>query len=303
MMSLNEAKIKEFFVFMAKRESIRRKRLEGNQWPWTEDEILQKYKFTNVKREHDRCSAELYAQVYYPNDDAPRKQILLNCAIARYFGTWEFAVGLGWQEDFCPERIKACVAERKAAKQRVFTGAYIVPSLGKKMPKVDVVVDIVLAGLWERIDELVEIVEQTGSWQKLSLKMYRIDGFGGTGFMAKETILDTLYFETFWPGEGWAPDDFNTWCPAGPGAQRGIRRIMCDENYPRRVKPAAALQYMLELFHSDACARWQEVNRMELVLHDIQFQLCEFDKYERVRLDQGRPRGRYILSNYSRGSK
>ena len=26
---------------------------------------------------------------------------------------------------------------------------------------------------------------------------------------------------------------------------------------------------------------------------DIQFQLCEFDKYERVRLGQGRPRSKY----------
>ena len=31
----------------------------------------------------------------------------------------------------------------------------------------------------------------------------------------------------------------------------------------------------------------------ELELHDIQFQLCEFDKYERVRLGEGRPKARY----------
>ncbi|MCI0561982.1 MAG: hypothetical protein MN733_26135, partial [Nitrososphaera sp.] len=31
----------------------------------------------------------------------------------------------------------------------------------------------------------------------------------------------------------------------------------------------------------------------ELELHDIQFQLCEFDKYERVRLCEGRPKSRY----------
>ncbi len=31
----------------------------------------------------------------------------------------------------------------------------------------------------------------------------------------------------------------------------------------------------------------------ELELHDLQFQLCEFDKYERVRLGQGRLKAKY----------
>ena len=34
-------------------------------------------------------------------------------------------------------------------------------------------------------------------------------------------------------------------------------------------------------------------NYIELELHDIQFQLCEFDKYERVKHGQGRPRSKY----------
>ena len=48
---------------------------------------------------------------------------------------------------------------------------------------------------------------------------------------------------------------------------------------------------MLELFAARE-THWPK-NYVDLELHDIQFQLCEFDKYERVINNEGRPRSKY----------
>lgn len=140
---------------MQERESIRLKKEAGAPWPWTEDPILREYKFTNVKREHDRTSRLLIEEFYKPNYNTPREQLLLNCAIARYFGTIEFMRAIGWQQDFKPSFLKKVARERMAKGERVYTGAYIVTSGNRSGPKEETVVDIFLSALWKRRSLLV----------------------------------------------------------------------------------------------------------------------------------------------------
>lgn len=280
-------KVEPFYRFMVERESVRLFKEAGAPWPWTNDEILKEYKFTNVKRTHDRTSLG-FKQIYDQNSHQNVDSQLLNCGIHRYFGTLEFAEALGWQETFDPKSIKDLAKQRLSQKQRVFTGAYVITNQGIRAPKEDVVVDIFLAGLWAARDMLISIARLDRRWQTFIEEMKKINGFGGTGFMAKEVTLDTL-MTGIWPEQ---PKDLNTWCPAGPGALRGISRLLGHDNpYLHKVSQKDALVAMKDIFAMRA-TYWPE-DYVELELHDIQFQLCEFDKYERVRLGQGRPRSRY----------
>lgn len=103
--------------------------------------------------------------------------------------------------------------------------------------------------------------------------------------MAKEVLQDVMQTPVLREAI-----DRNTWCPAGPGARRGLNRIY-GRPVAQHTSAASCLREMLKLFE------YARVNRAsflpELELHDIQFQLCEFDKYERVRLGEGRPKVRY----------
>lgn len=278
-------RVEDFYDYMRERELVRLRREAGAPWPWTEDEILRTYKFTNVKRAHDRTTREFRAW-YDEHRLSPAPVQLLNCATARYFGRSEFVLAAGWQDTFRPDHLKALAGEWIAAKRPVFTGAYVVTNQGIRAPKQQVVVDVFLAGLWHRAHALWEFAYNTGEWRVLVYEMAKIPGFGGTGFMAKEVALDTM-FTTFWQAP---PRDLNTWCPAGPGARRGLNRV-----HGRRVRaavsPGQALEEMLQLF-GERGHHWPD-DWVQLELHDIQFQLCEFDKYERVRLGEGRPRNLY----------
>jgi hypothetical protein len=281
----------EFYAYMREREAIRLAKEGGLPPPWTRDPILGVYKFTNVKREHDRTTRILRETLYEPNRDAPAHIVLLNAATYRYFGTFEMAQAVGWQKNWSPERLHRIATERMASGERVFTGAYIINSAAAPGPKQDVVVWRHLDGLAYAARRVAEVAARTKSWREAMAAMAAVSGFGGSGFMAKEVLLDTMFCDTFWLTPNRKPIDFNDWCPAGPGARRGARRVTSETSAKGAMSAERALDIMLELFK----LRWHHwpQNHVELELHDIQFALCEFDKYERARLGEGRPRSRY----------
>jgi len=291
-----------FFSFVEEREQIRLRKEADLPYPWTKDQILRDYKFTNVHRHHDRTSRVLRGLFYTPNFHADKKTILMNAATFRYFGTYEFAEAIGWThfEDMDNnhwEHVKEVAEDRLANKERVFTGAYVITNQGISAPKQEVVVEYFLKALQKQAEDLRDLTIATESWEDVATEMRKIQGFGGSGFMTKEILLDTTY-TSFWdnwinhPKDGIFsfPMDWDSWTPIGPGARRGAARVSGDdEAKPLKEEDAGNiiddLMVQQDLFLPD---EWDS-----LAPHDIQFQLCEFDKYERVRLGQGRPRSRY----------
>lgn len=279
---------KEFYKFMKEREIIRLRKEDGEPYPWTTDPIFQTYKFTNVKRADDKTTRWFWKNVLEPNEDKPREHLLFHCALFRYFGTTEFAEAYGgwldsWLDD--KETVRAMAKRRLENNQRVFTGAYVITNQGIKAPKQDVVIDEFLTPLWHKLPSLIQVADKTHSWQAVATEMMKLKGFGGTGFMTKEVLQDALHTSVF---EHCV--DRNTWCPVGPGAKRGINRVL-GKLHDAPLSFEKGLQVMQELFA--ARKTYWSGNYIELELHDIQFQLCEFDKYERVKNKQGRPRSKY----------
>lgn len=300
----------QFFEYLGERERVRLRKeadlraLEDGEDPqgppWTNDPILQRYKFTNVRRHHDRTSMELRKRFYEKHYDDDRRSILMNAALFRYFGTWEFADAVGWQdyETFDFEGIKAIASERLAARERVFTGAYVITNQGISAPKQEVVVDHFLKVLHANTPFVIHHAAISQSWEEVARLMREYKGFGGTGFMTKEILLDTTY-TGFWEkqvrshdgGSFSFPKDWLSWTPIGPGALRGAARILGD-NSAKPVTNATAFQVIMDLYELQGVMKPHDIDG-DLSPTDIQFGLCEFDKYERVRLGQGRPRSTY----------
>jgi hypothetical protein len=279
----------EFYTFIRERESIRLKKAQGLPFPWTSDPILQQYKFTNVRREHDKTSQKLIEMFYHTRAD--RYEVLLNCATFRYFGTWEFAQALGWQESFQPKKIIKLARDRLNKGERVFTGAYLITNTGITGPKEEIVVNVFLKELWKQRDRIIEIIEDQNNWEATTKVMMQIKGFGGSGFMAKETLLDTMYCKGFWRKD--KPSDYNTWTPIGPGGRRGINRLL-NQPIDTKMPEEEMLGVILQLTAAQK-GHWPS-EWGELAPTELQFQCCEYDKWWRVKSGQGRPRSRYRAS-------
>lgn len=294
--------VNAFFDYLTERENVRLRKEAGDFFPWTEDQILRTYKFTNVRRHHDKTSTRLREHFYKEHFNDDRRSILMNCATYRYFGTYEFADAIGWtdfgdmNEDHW-EFVKETAADRLFNRERVFTGAYVITNQGISAPKQEVVVDHFLKGLQKHIPEIMKISESTQSWRRTSdFMMNNVKGFGGTGFMTKEVLLDTTY-TGFWQNYSEQPNedaftfpaDWETWTPIGPGALRGAARVSGDET-AKPLKNSQATEIISTLYQLQDMFFGHDFH---LSPTDIQFGLCEFDKYERVRLGQGKPRSKY----------
>jgi hypothetical protein len=79
-------------------------------------------------------------------------------------------------------------------------------------------------------------------------------------------------------------DDWWNWAALGPGSARGLNRLH-GRSLNVILPQVKGLNEMREVK--------QALGRDDLCLQDIQNCLCEFDKYQRVKLGQGKPRSSY----------
>jgi hypothetical protein len=277
-----------FVYYLNERELIRQKRYAGERGPWTTDPILSRYKFTNILRKYDRTTKWLVRNWYNPNRDKSLEIIALNCAIARYFGSIDFCEAVGFQQSWEPDFLIQSATERLATGKKVFTGAYIITNAGSTDPKQIVVVSQFLTPLRYQLDRLVAIARRN-RWQDVCEFLQGQPGIGP--FMAKEIALDM----TLTPVLESATDKL-TWSPAGPGAIRGLNRLHGRPLQQSMTQASAQheMQALLaKLQAEDAFEDYMPRIGVEYGVTDVQFSLCELDKYLRVQNGEGRPRSGY----------
>lgn len=285
--------VESFFGWIKERHNIYLSRAAGNPAPWTSDPILQKYKFTNPFRENDRVTVWMRKNWTNLEDTRPYTEIFFNVCLFRMIGTTDFAEAHGWVRDtppigdWRPQYTKDLIQHRIDNKLRTFTGAYIITNQGLKLPKSEVVVDHFLTPLWR---DRQKIMNQMQRFEDRGLKhahklLSQYKGWGGGGFMAYEVVTDLSYTPVLSH-----PYDRKLWANAGPGAMRGLNRIH-DRKLTKGMRQEQANEEMRHLlgfaptYLSDSHVPLDDVD-----MRTIEHSLCEWDKYERVRLGQGEPR-------------
>ena len=261
----------DFNNYMIERHSIYERRAEGQPYPWTEDPILNEYSFCNVYRELDRVTIWIRENWREPYADHPNLPFAM--AMARQINWPDTLEEIGFPEHWNPERIKAIMQGRMNRKEKVYTGAYMLTgTLGGT--KVEQTIDKILTPLYEMPPRIInKSLEE--SWKRY------LPYPGFSGFMAYEVVTDLRHTKHLENAE-----DIMTWANPGPGAKRGLNRIHgrpLNHTQPRRH----FINEMKELLYLCNMAP------LPLEMRDIEHCLCEFDKYERVRLGQGKPRAKY----------
>lgn len=292
-MKLQETPLKRLVFWITEREAIREKKEGGAPPPWTKNSILRSYRFCNVARRDDRVTRWIVDRILHPGAEAP--DLWVQVAFARYINwpdtinalmeaaLWPFVGTPRWKD------IGEFIDNRARIGEKTWTGAYMIRAESNpdaewyRWGKGRYVAEIVIGGLWKRRRELLP--ELHASVQRAHVAL--MAGYGWGSFMAGQVVADLTYVG------GWlrnAPDLY-TYAPLGPGSRRGLNRLL--------ARPLTAA-----LSQDTACSLMQEIaqrvvrdvpwaSAKRLTLHDIQNCLCEFDKFERVRLGTGRPRATY----------
>lgn len=275
--------LRNFFYWINERHAIYQRRVAGEPGPWTGNPVLRDFKFTNPFRENDRETIWMRKNWTGPNEDQPLETQIFNCCFFRMFGTSDFAEAHGYVYDWNPEYTLSVATSRLMEGKKVFTGAYIITNQGLRLPKQKVVVELFLQPIWEARERLAEVA-RNNSLQQLHRALLDYKGWGGGGFMAYEVVTDLNYTPVLRHAV-----DKHTWANAGPGAKRGLNRLL-NRDLQKSYKSASANMLMQELLRLAPQFLEPHVPLEYVDMRCIEHSLCEWDKFQRVSLRQGMPR-------------
>ncbi len=273
---INLRRVEDFNDFMVERHNIFiRKEINNDPYPWSNDAILTDYSFCNVYRELDRVTIWIRENWREPYADHPNLPFAM--AVARQINWPDTLQEIGFPTEWRPQHVKNIMQDRMANKQKVYTGAYMLTgTLGGT--KIEQTVDKILTPLYANFPCDFSSIEN--SWKSF------LPYAGFSDFMSYEVVTDLRH--TKWLKN--APD-IMTWANPGPGAMRGLNRIFGRPLDSKQKKPLfiQEMRDLLALLNNEP---------LPLEMRDIEHCLCEFDKYERARLGQGRPRAKYKPREY-----
>lgn len=304
-------RIQDFLRFVRRREKIRVRKERGARRPWSKDQILNTYKFTCVKREDDRTTRWLRRECTASYLDAAAGTVLLNCAVFRAFGTVAHAKRYGWNTVFEEETAVSAAADAWRSGVHAFSRAYrrynFNAERGAAMTEPPITVyRTAMRSVRALAEALPAILPPRGEkidWREMAARVQRVKGFGGSGFVAKELILDAIA----WPSVADFLDDPGDYTLVGPGARRGVNRLLRRDvewgvNAP--TGSVAECRFVNDVVHLLEAARAEKPRWCKTVglnIHDVQFCLCEFDKYERAKAG-GRGMGSVLCYRPVRGA-
>ena len=276
-----------FIEWTLERESIRIKKERGDPWPWTTDPILQQFRFCCPRREDDRVTKWIKANIREPYADHPYLFWMLAAArTINWPDTLQELIATGaWPKGkaFNPAVISTMLQRRKDRGDKVYTGSYMIKAeSAPSVPwftwsKQKYIAEIVLGRLWEE-RKLIAPYFRT-SLQAAHEILMTMRGWGP--FMSYQCVVDARFCESLLAN---APDRF-TWAASGPGTLRGLNRLH-ERPFRQALSQEQALDELLELYpllHKE----------IDIDFSDIPNICCETDKYLRVKNGEGRPRNLY----------
>lgn len=279
------ARVNALVKFIVERHEIHRKKRRGEPKPWTDNPFMQKYRFCNVFRELDTVTEWIAENWREPHADDP--DLWFAMVIARLVNWPETLAEIGYPVPWHPDHFLAIMADRKRRKEKdrklnVYGPSYMIPAGPKGVPKPTHQVSSIFNPMWEARESLRRIVEGRLSQAHRQLMLYA--GMGS--FIAAQVIADLKYVEPMR-----SADDWSTWAAKGPGSERGLNRVL-----GRSVNASwcqSTWLYELQKLHAEIKPLLKKARLPRLHAQDLQNCLCEFDKIERVRLGEGKPKCKY----------
>ena len=241
--------------------------------PWSDDPIFQQFRFCNVRREDDfvtRWFASNWRAERCWNEPNFVPAIILGRTI-----NWPQTLDkLGFPHEFKPVQMIDTMDRIQQSGSKVCTGAYMITA-GPTGVRKNVWV-IGNAESYFRNPPILNPKSIQASWEEIMANDYPCVG----PFIAGQIIADLKHTKHLCEATDWWD-----WAAVGPGSMRGLNRLH-DRPLKFNVHQEQALKEMRKVRDElDIC--------FELCLQDIQNCLCEFDKYMRVKLGQGKPRAGY----------
>ena len=265
-----------YWYFASERQNIFWKKLNGEPAPWTEDKILQEYKFCNAYRVNDRVSQYLLKNVIYNGKNYSSADTIFRIVLFKLFNkedTWQLLID-NFKDitlsNFDVNKYSLVLENAISKGVKIYNDAYI--SCANKAFGYNRKHDNHLALLNKMfvVDKLHEkIVNCKTMLDAFNLiKNYPLIG----NFMAYQLITDINYSDAV----NWREDEFTV---AGPGSTRGIDKCFVDKGNNTYEDIIRYMYNHQEEKFKRLNLTFKKIGNRPLQLIDCQNIFCELDKY------------------------
>ncbi len=266
-----------YWVFASQRHAAFERRLSGAARPWSDDPILETYKFCNVFRAADRVSQYMIREVAGGGEAETVEDRIFGIVAFRTFSnerTWDgvrrYLGGRPRLAHLDDGSFEAALDAVRSENGGLYTGAFILcatKAFGFDEKHRNHV------GLFKHMFLESDAANRLLAANSLAAVVSILESFPLMGpFMAYQTAIDLCYSDLF-------PFSENDYTQAGPGALRGLKKAFSDLG---DFSPAEAIRWMVD-------QQADEFDRLQLPfgglfgrpLHAIDCQglFCELDKY------------------------
>lgn len=268
-----------YWKFAFERQNIFFKRLKSPQgYPWTKDDVLRNYKFTNAYRVSDRVSQYLISHVIkkgsQKNDEVFFRIILFK--LFNKIETWQYLNDKTGEIKYSNFDFKLFSDTLKQARSKglsIYSNAYIMAS-GKSFFNYEYKHQNHLRLLEKMMqDRLPDVINTCNSMKEAYEKLLKYPGIGT--FLAYQYITDINY-------SGITNFSEMEFVKAGPGAKDGIKKCFSD---PGNYSEEDIIKMVCENQESEfnrLGLNFKDLWGRRLQLIDCQNLFCEVDKYSRV---------------------
>lgn len=304
---LNENNFKYLHQFIVRRYMIHRKKdVQMLPAPWTTDPILLDFKFTNVRREHDRETKWLIKNVIN-NKKLSYEDKLMNCILYRMFNKSETLEAFeghntiwkncDWEEE---NLMRGCLEDKLKdnPKYTFFTNAFLTcglkVALGNNHRTFDefMPMRIIKFARFLYNDGIIDKINEAKDQEEVFNVLLSYSGLGR--FLAYQIFVDFTYIKEF-------PFSENEFTVSGPGCNRGLDNIFVDRDGMTYEEALFWLRDNIDEQFKLRGYKWNpNIIFNDLPQHDRYMNVmslenchCEISKYIRAVEGTGRPKNKY----------
>lgn len=268
----------EYWKFATERQNIFFRRVINKPAPWTTDQILYTYKFTNSYRASDRTSQFLISKIIYEGDQSPQ-EIVFRILLFKTFNkieTWKYLelnLGQILYRKFKIETYEELLETRRSKGVSIYSGAYIMHS-GKSAfgcaRKHSNHLRLIRMMMEDKIAHKIQASSSLADIYDLLIKYPTIGSF-----LAYQYTIDINYSSII---------DFseNEFVVPGPGALDGISKVFTSLGGLSDVDIIWLMQDRQEMEFERLGLDFKSLWGRPLQLIDCQNLFCEISKYSRV---------------------
>lgn len=310
--TLNKTNLRHLYNFITERYNIHLKKdVLKQDPPWTKDDVLSQYRFTNVRREHDKETKWLIEHIVH-GKGLSYEDKLLNIILFRIYNKHETAellnmpIAFHLKPDWNPKSYRIRFIDAKLIdRHRVFfTGAFITGGTKRALkwylPKEKQDDLMEMRVLWF-IRHLLDInfIDRLLDAQRLNpYEVFKVlSSMLGIGeFLGYQMFVDMTYIPEF-------PFSENEFTVAGPGCVNGLKLIFNDTDKMSWEECIFWLRDNLDWVFPQVLGVPWDPNRLFrdlepedrcLNVMSLENCMCEISKYIRAKNGTGRPRKNYV---------